>query len=97
MTNHETDQPTVTFGPTAVETIIEEFGWTSDPAGVIVDGDGTPVTATDGGELTVAEFGGVVSHNGTPTPIRGDFNALVEHVQQRSDNTDTTHGETHGN
>lgn len=80
--------PQVTFGPSAAETIIEQFGWRVDGQGYIASDDGQSlIKATDGDIINIDELAGIVpGEDGEPTPLRDDFNSIVEHVKRRQNN-----------
>lgn len=88
-----TDGPTITFGPSAAETVIQPFGWETDAEGTITDESGEPVDATDGEPIEITELGGIVpDESGEPTPIRDDFVSISEFVKSRQDDAGTDHG-----
>lgn len=80
----EDSKPTITFGPSAAETVIEEFGWEVDEEGYITSESDVRVAATDGEEIQVEDLGGIVEDDsGNPVPLRDDFLSIVNHVIDR--------------
>lgn len=74
---------TITYDLSAVESVIEQFGWEEAEDG-IVDSDNEIVVATDGDPIYTHELGGIVpDENGDPAPLRGDFNSICEYVEAR--------------
>lgn len=80
------DSPTVTFGPSAAETVIREFGWRVKN-GVIVDiQNGEPIEGFHGGPVEIENFGGIVKdEDGEPTPIRDNFADISDWVSEQKD------------
>lgn len=75
--------PKITFGPSAAEAIVEAAGWRTDDNSRIVNDSGHDVLAPDGEPVHLAELAGVVTIDGELTPIRDDFNDLVDEVKRR--------------
>lgn len=78
--SEETDSPTVTFGPSAIEDIIKAFNWTVDEGGVVVDEDNISAPSFHGEPVEISEVGGIVNVDGEPVLIRDNFADMVEYV-----------------
>lgn len=76
--------PTITFGPSTVETVLTELGFQVGDSAIVVDEAGTPVEPAFGeAPITVDEVAGFVTNDdGTVSVIRDDFTSLVEYVNQ---------------
>lgn len=75
----------ITFGPSAKETILNEFGYSVNAYGEVVDEDDELAESILGEPVTVSEFAGFVKIDGEPVIVRDDFNEICEAVEtQRS-------------
>lgn len=72
----------VTFGPSAAETILEQFGKTLDDEGYIIDEEtGERVESNLGNEITIEELGGI--GKGSQIFIEKDFVSVSKFVESK--------------
>ena len=70
---------TITIGDSAMETILEQFGWYVRDDGFVVDEDGRYAPASSGYRIHVDDVCGVaVGEQGEPVVARADFNDLCD-------------------
>lgn len=80
--------PQVTFDTSAVEFVVEAFGWEMHESGYIVD-QGDAVLSPRGETVRADHCAGIVMHEGEPRPIADDFNDLVDFVIQNGSDDET--------
>ena len=79
--------PDITFGPSAIETVLEQFGKTVDDEGYIVDEEtGEREESNLDNEVTIEDLGGI--GKGSIVFVENDFASVSEYVEskQESDN-----------
>lgn len=75
--------PTITFGPTAKDTVLNEFGYSINAYGEVVDENGELAESILGEPVLASEFAGFVEVDGEPVMVRDDFNEIVAAVEAR--------------
>lgn len=82
MTENDTTKPTVVFDESAIDFMIDVFGWTTDDDGVVVrKSDGQWVESFNGHKVTIDEVAGVVTaKDGTAAPLRDNFVDMVDYA-----------------
>ena len=80
--------PEITFGPSATETVLEEFGKTVDEEQYIIDKETEERVESyyKGEEIHIDEFGGVIE--GSVGFIKDDFAEIHEYVKDKELNSD---------
>jgi hypothetical protein len=75
--------PEITFGPSAAETVLEQFGKTVDDEDYIVDQETEERVKScyKEEEIHIEEFGGVIE--GSVEFIKDDFTEIHEYVKDR--------------
>lgn len=74
--------PNITFGSSASETVLEQFGKTVDDEGYIIDEEtGERVTTRKGEEIKIGEFGGI--GKGSQIFVKKDFNSASDFVEYK--------------
>lgn len=73
----------LTFGPSAAETVLDQFGYEVNDEGVIVyQEDGEPAKTYSGHTITIDELGGIVKNeDGYAVPIRDNFVDIADYVK----------------
>ena len=83
--------PTVTFGPTAAETILTELGFDVNEDGIIIDETGDPVPTINHPKVAIEDLGGFVeSENETIIPVKDDFTEIHEVVKSDMNSREIT-------
>lgn len=78
--NDSTDGGVVTWDQSAVEDILESFGWRRGPNGYVQDrGSGAAVLDVNDQRIKVEDVAGIVEKDGRATPLRDNFVDLVNY------------------
>jgi hypothetical protein len=74
----------ITFGSSASETVLEQFGKTVDEEGYIIDEEtGERTTTRQGEEIKIEEFGGI--GKGSEIFVKNNFNSVADFVEYKHD------------
>lgn len=78
----KTMPPDITFGSSASETVLEQFGKTVDDDGYIINEEtGERVTTRQGEEIRIEEFGGI--GKGSEIFVKNNFNSASDFVEYK--------------
>ena len=83
--SRQTMPPEITFGPSAAETVLEQFGKTLDEDNYIIDQESEKRVKSlyKGEEIHIDEFGGVVE--GSTEFIKDDYAEIHEYVKSQEE------------